>query len=362
MSFVLKIKNSIIMHLRAFFTFGGVILCGFVTGCSLNIDEIDTLHGNVPDFTANSVNLYSTEANGALLSVGWIADEYCVPEDKSTGSTDGLTDNNAVFLFDVSNNEVLISKNLDSKIYPASTTKILTALVLMEEVGSGRHSLDEKITIKETNGGITRIGAQLSGLQKGDVVTLNDLLNLLMVYSANDAGIAIAQCISGDVDSFVVRMNATAKRIGATHTAFKNPHGLHEAEHNTTAYDMYLIFRELTKEAYRPAILPVLKNHSYTLNYEDKNGNKNTKVYEATNMYFLTEEGIEGLPFQAIAPEKVVVYGGKTGSTTYAGDCLILMSECNDKLFFSAVFGASTKESMYRQMTKLLEAEQKYAE
>ncbi|MBE5960278.1 MAG: D-alanyl-D-alanine carboxypeptidase [Lachnospiraceae bacterium] len=237
--------------------------------------------------------------------------------------------------------EVLFANNVYDKIYPASTTKILTALVTLKY-----GNLADEVTFKEDNAGITTPGAKLCNYRAGDVVTIETLLGSLLVYSGNDAAVAIAEHISGSVEAFVDLMNEEAARLGATSTHFTNPHGLHDENHYTTAYDMYLIFRECIKyDKFRE----IVKMTSYRSEFKNANGEDRYYRFETTNLFLLgTRE----------TPEGVTVYGGKTGSTGSAGDCLIIYSEREDGTgFVTAVFKASSKEDLYDQMTYLLSLE-----
>lgn len=131
---------------------------------------------------------------------------------------------------------VLYAKNKDEKIFPASTTKIMTALLALEHV-----PLDK--TIKVSANALKTEGSAIY-LQVGEKISLEDLLYGLMLRSGNDAALAIAEGVSGDVEEFVALMNKRAAQLGAMHTQFVNPNGLHDENHYTTAYDMALISKE----------------------------------------------------------------------------------------------------------------------
>ena len=122
--------------------------------------------------------------------------------------------------------------------YPASLTKVMTALVALQNA-----SPDTVLTATDSVK-ITESGAQLCGLKAGDTMTLDQALHILLMYSANDAAMLIAENIGGSVDHFVEMMNEEAQRLGATNTSFANPHGLSDDNHYTSAYDLYLIFNE----------------------------------------------------------------------------------------------------------------------
>jgi D-alanyl-D-alanine carboxypeptidase len=240
-------------------------------------------------------------------------------------------------LFDVNNKEVIYSKNAHERLYPASITKIMTALVALQN-----GSLDQTLTATDTVK-INESGAQLCGLKSGDTMTLDQALHVLLMYSANDAAMLIAENIGGTVDNFIEMMNEEAARLGATNTHFTNPHGLTDAEHYTTAYDLYLIFNEAIKY---DTFNEIIHMSTYQTTYYDKNGNAKELSFKNTNGY------ING---NISAPENVTVIGGKTGTTAAAGHCLILLSrDVNGSPFISVILHSDTGDSLYAGMTDLL--------
>lgn len=241
-------------------------------------------------------------------------------------------------MFNDKTNEVIFANNVYEKIYPASVTKILTALMVLKYA-----DLSDQVTISADNAGITVFGAKLCNFKAGDVVSMETLLNCLLVYSGNDAAIAIAEHMSGSEEAFVAWMNEEAAKLGAVNTNFTNSHGLHNANHYTTAYDMYLIFKECLEY---DLFTSIIKTPSYTANYLDVNGNAKSATFETTNMFLLGTMN---------APDGITVFGGKTGSTSFAGDCLILYSEDSEGTgYITAVFKASSKTDLYTQHAYLL--------
>ena len=144
-------------------------------------------------------------------------------------------------LFDVTDSSVIYGKNIYDQMYPASITKVMTAIIAIEEGNlSDAVTANDDVVIHEA-------GASMAGIKPGDTFTLEQLLYGLMILSGNDAANAIADHIAGSTDAFVEKMNAKAKELGATHTHFVNANGLHSTDHYTTAYDLYLIFNEALK-------------------------------------------------------------------------------------------------------------------
>ena len=266
--------------------------------------------------------------------------ELCVDSrDKITMPGVKLESSYASGLFDLNNKEILYAENIYEQLPPASLTKIMTALVALKY-----GNLQDEIVVTE-NCKITESGAQLYGFKPGDVITLDQALNVLLIYSANDVGLIIAEHIAGDVDSFSAMMNEEAKALGATNTNFCNPHGLTQDEHYTTAYDLYLIFNEVIQyERFRE----IIQLTSYTSVYKDAQGNQKTIEIRNTNQYFMGN--VE-------APENITILGGKTGTTNAAGNCLILyIKDSAGNPYISVILRADKRENLYNDMNRLLEA------
>lgn len=233
--------------------------------------------------------------------------------------------------------EVVASYHCFKRLYPASITKVMTALLTLENC-----NLSDKITLKHDII-LTEDGAVISSLTKGDTVTVEEVLKTLLVKSANDCAVILAEHISGDVPTFVAMMNERARELGATHTHFVNANGLHDDDHYTTAYDLYLIFKEAVK---KDTFVDIVSMKDNTMVYENQYGQEIHEYMQSTNHFLLNEYPV---------PEGVIMYGGKTGTTSMANSCLIVMTENeNGERFFSVVLGAKTKEDLYHSMTDLL--------
>ncbi len=333
-------RGRVIVSLVMLFSF-------LLTGCTGQIPPVPVLLKASESFSVNIQDTYRNQVAGTDPVLSFPAAARCVPTAQDEAQAEWPV--NAAFLFNLTDGKVLFTQNCYDKVYPASTTKLLTAFCLLSYVKEQGIPLSETYVIQEDNCGITRVGAKLFGFQKGDVVSLELLLNALLVYSANDAAIAIMEYIAAHsgvaYEEAVDAMNTTAARIGATHTHFTNPHGLHESEHKTTAYDLYLIFMACMDYG---EFLPIVMQPSYLAQYTGADGGAKEKMLESTNQYFL------GL---YTPPNGVEVYGGKTGSTGVAGDCFVMLSESGGKRYLSAVFGASSYENLYQRMNVLLEME-----
>ncbi|MCI5622483.1 MULTISPECIES: D-alanyl-D-alanine carboxypeptidase family protein [Anaerostipes] len=237
-------------------------------------------------------------------------------------------------------NEVLVAQKVFDQAFPASTTKIMTALLTLENC-----DLNKIVTIKKDIK--FKDGAAVAlHLKAGDKITVEALLNALIVMSANDAAIALGEEIAGSEKAFVKMMNQRAKELGATNTHFANPNGLHLENHYTTAYDLYLIFKELTKHN---EYFDIAGKSSSYIEYTNKKNQLQTYDMAATNQYILGNYTL---------PHQVFMIGGKTGTTTQAGSCLIILTK-NKKgeEFISVILKGKDKSSLYHTMSKILSKE-----
>ena len=176
----------------------------------------------------------------------------------------------------VSPSPLKIPYNALERMNPASTTKVMTAIIALKY-----GNLDDMVTDTE-DAIITETGSSMAGVAPGDQITLKDLLYGLMIPSGNDAANAIAVHVGGSIDSFVSMMNEEAARIGATGTHFVNANGLTDPEHYTTAYDLYLMFREALKfDTFRT----IIGTHTYTSVFADGDGNEKTATWGVGNYY-----------------------------------------------------------------------------
>lgn len=283
----------------------------------------------------SSFNVTIGQENG--LATPFAAD-LCVTVDNMDSETVDMTKAEAALLFDLNDKEVLYSKNAHERLYPASLTKVMTALVALQN-----GSLDQVLTATDAVK-ITESGAQLCGLKTGDTMTLNQALHILLLYSANDVANLIAENIGGSVEQFVEMMNEEAKRLGATNTNFVNAHGLTDENHYTTPYDLYLIFNEAVKYE---TFSEIIQMTSYQTTYYSANGREKEVSYTTTNRFLKGD-------FQA--PANVNIVGGKTGTTNAAGHCLLLFSrDAQGAPYISVIMKAETNDDVYIQMADLLD-------
>ena len=309
---------------------GGILLALTVSlaGCSSSLQDAYVLEERIPSLAAGA------EVAGYYAEP--FAEDLCVVTDESAFD-EGLVTSEAAALFDEDGREVLYSKDAFERLYPASITKVMTALVALEY-----GNLSDQVTVTE-DAVITESGASLCGIEPGDVLTLEQLLYGLMLPSGNDAGAAIAVHIAGSIEAFADMMNAEADRIGAVDTHFVNPHGLHDPDHYTTAYDLYLIFHEAMKN---PVFREITGTTAYTASYRDRSGQTVSKTWKGGN-WFMTGE--------RETPAGITVIGGKTGTTQAAGYCLIMAEEAADGgEYVSVVLKSDSRPALYDNMENII--------
>ncbi len=298
-----------------------------LTGCFGGLKEAYVASERIPALEEETAATRFSDA---------FASDLCVVTDEASYDPDFVT-SQAAALFDMDDREVLYSKDVFERMYPASITKIMTALVAIKE-----GDLKSRVLVTD-DAVITEPGATLCGIEPGDTLTLEQLLYGLMLPSGNDAGAAIAVHIAGSIEAFSDMMNQEAVRLGATGTHFVNPHGLNDPDHYTTAYDLYLIFNEALKY---PVFRQIVGTTAYTANYHNKNSEPVSKTWKGSN-WFMTGE--------RETPDGLKVFGGKTGTTKAAGYCLIMASrDDSDKEYISVVLKADSRPHLYDNMTNII--------
>lgn len=286
--------------------------------------------------TADALGISSAALTGEK---DYFAGNLCVSEDIALGTD--MTNSQVAEgagVFNLATGEVTYAKNLYERLYPASTTKVLTAYIALKYC----EDLDVFVTVSE-NAANQASDSSVCDLRTGDIVKLRDLLYGLMLRSGNDAAIAIAEHISGSVEAFAELMNQEAAAIGATQSHFVNPHGLPDENHYTTVYDMYLIF---AKALENETFTDIISTKSYDVVYTGTDNAAVEKTWENTNQY---------LTGATETPEGFSIVGGKTGTTGDAGYCLVLCSyNPRGNPIISIVFKANGKSNLYLLMNEML--------
>ena len=265
------------------------------------------------------------------------ASDICVVTDDITSNYFSVENDSAAGLFDVKNNTVIYAKDANEMLYPASLTKVMTALVAIKNA-----NMDD-ILVATDAVKITESGATLIGLKSGDTMTLNQALHILLINSSNDVANLIAENVGGDIDTFVQMMNEEAIQLGATNTNFTNPHGLSDSNHYTTVYDMYLIFNEAIKY---DIFNEIIHMQTYETVYYDSRGREKEVDIMTTNLF---------LRGNYTAPNNMTVVGGKTGTTDMSGHCLmILAKDTSGNPYIGIILRASSRDLINKEMVEML--------
>lgn len=236
----------------------------------------------------------------------------------------------SAILIEASTGKVLYDKNSHEKLAPASMTKIMSMLIIIEHIESGALKWNDMITVSEN---ASSMGGSQILLETGEQMSVEDLFKGVAVGSGNDAVVALAEAVSGNVESFVELMNKKVKELGLTDTLFQNPHGLDQENHFSSAYDMAMIARELVKHE------KVLK---FTSIYEDY-------LRKGTDREFWLVNTNKLVRFNPI------VDGLKTGFTSGAGYCLTATALKNNMRLLATVMGEETTTDRTNEVTSLLD-------
>ena len=242
----------------------------------------------------------------------------------------------ASLIVELNTGKIIYEDNIYEKNYPASMTKILTAIIVLENC-----ELDDIANVSQS--AISNIPQDyvITPLYVGERISIKDLLYALLLKSANDAAYVLAEHVAGSVDNFSEMMNKKAIEIGCKNSHFVNPNGIHDDNHYTTAYDMFLIAKYAMQNE---KFAEIVSKYQYTLPVTNKYS-KNDRVMENTNFF--------------VCPNSKYydknVNGVKTGTTQQAGNCLIANITKNGFNVITIVLGAKTKESRFSETKKMIE-------
>ena len=293
----------------------------------------------ITKLNSNDVAKYETSAYASgVHEVELFTDTLCVESD-DTNVIDFKTNDtfHSILLFDLESKEALITEEIHERLYPASTTKLMT-LYLALKYGN----LEDIVTVS-SNAVKVPMDSSRAELCTGDQLSLESLLYALMLPSGNDSAVAIAEYISGNVESFVELMNEEANLLGATNTHFVNPHGYHNEDHYTTAYDLYLMLNACMEH---DVFLDIVTSSVYETRIVQKNGTYRNAKWIQSN-YYLNQ--------RTEKPSNIALLGGKTGTTSAAGACITLYVEDKDgHPYIAIMMGSDSKPQLYKNMTNLL--------
>ncbi|MBM7701654.1 D-alanyl-D-alanine carboxypeptidase family protein [Metabacillus iocasae] len=226
--------------------------------------------------------------------------------------------------------EILYDKNSNEQLPPASMTKIMTMILIMEALDTGKITMTEKVRTSEY---AASMGGSQIFLEPGEEMTVNEMLKGIAIGSGNDASVAMAEHIAGSEEAFVKMMNDKVQELGLKNTKFQNPTGLPTSNHYSTSYDMAMMAKELLK--YEDIT-------NYTGKYEDYLREKTDKKFWLVNTNRLVKfyDGVDGV---------------KTGYTSEAKYCLTATAKKGNMRVIAVVFGADTPKDRNSQITKMLD-------
>ena len=239
-------------------------------------------------------------------------------------------DAKAALLVDADTGQVLLDQNANQQLYPASITKCMTTLLVLKAIDQGKLSLNQTITASQSAIDMLTSDSSSVGTKVGEQLTVEQLLYCVMVASANEACYILAEAVSGSVDAFVAEMNAEAKRLGCKNTNYVNPCGLHDPDHYTSAWDIYLV----TKEAMKHSLFMTLAS---TTTYKIPATNMSEARTLHTTNFLLDNWRKTGYRYS-------YAKGIKTGHTSDAGYCLASYAEKGKRSLISVVLGAERIE------------------
>lgn len=294
------------------------------------INASDTNTTNQDATNQNTTNLYvanqdTANPNFATQVTTTQNTENQLSETNNSSTTAALTiHSEAAILIDAKTGKVLYGKNEEEQKYPASTTKILTAIIALE-----RLNLTDKITASYEAVMSIPAGYSNAAIQPGETLTFQELLDMFLIHSANEVGYILAEHISGSVEEFANLMNQKALEIGCTNTHFTNPSGIQDENHYSTAHDMALIAKYcMQNEEFRKVVAKPSCTIAATDKYEERYFvNTNDLLRESSKYYYPYAIGI------------------KTGYTSQAKNCLIAASSKDGLELITVVLGAQSLEN-----------------
>jgi D-alanyl-D-alanine carboxypeptidase (penicillin-binding protein 5/6) len=273
--------------------------------------------------TALPVSAAASEDTYNETTVFKIMDKTDVMKLKAKGS----------ILMDFASGKVLLENNSHERLPLASVTKVMSMLLIMEAIDSGRIALDTKVTI--SNHSYSMGGSQV-WLEPGEIFTVEELLKAVAIHSANDATVALAEAVAGSEELFVSMMNEKAKELGMNDTFFLDCSGLTDDGHYSSAYDVALMSRELMLK--HPKILEYTS--TWHASFRDNTPGKKPVSLDNTNKLIHYYQGMVGL---------------KTGSTNKAGYCLSASAIRNNQQLISVVLGEPDSNTRFAETRKLLD-------
>lgn len=277
--------------------------------------------------------IFNTTFTTSILAVDNVSSNASVGKDASTNSSTNMVSSTnssipttyspACILMEQDSGKILYSKNANTRMYPASTTKIMTAILTLENC-----KLDDVATASHNAIYSIPYGYSVATIQEGEELTIEQLLNVLLIPSANDAAVVLAEHIAGSVEAFSEMMNSKAVELGCKGTHFINPNGVHNENHYTTAYDLALMGQYAMKFT---SFRSIVQKTSYKL--------PSTAKYDKEDRLFNTTNDLIKKNYSSSPTNYYYEYatGAKTGYTDPAQNCIVATATKNDVSLIAVV-------------------------
>ena len=259
---------------------------------------------------------------------------FCILPIKNINAIDNdLTPNGqGAILIETNSRQILYEKNAEKKLFPASTTKIMTMILMFEAINDQKISFDDQIT---TSKYAASMGGSQVYLEVGEKMSLKDMFKSIAIASANDASVAVGEYIGGSIEKFVAMMNEKAKELGLKNTNFKNATGLHDPDHYTCAYDLAMMAAYLIEIGGNDLLEVTSLYDSYI-----REDSKQSFWLVNTNKLLKQYDGVDGL---------------KTGYTKEAGYCLVTTAKRDDQRIIGVLMNEAAPKTRNEEMCTMLD-------
>lgn len=273
-----------------------------------------------------------------LLSFFWSTSVFATDISSDVNINKVTTNSSACLLMDAKSGKILYAKNANQKMYPASTTKLMTAILALENC-----KLTDVATVSHNAIFSIPAGYSHASLKEGEELTIEQLLNVLLIPSANDAAVVLAEHISGSVEGFSKLMNQKAKDLGCTNTNFVNPNGIHNKNHYSSAHDLALIGKYAMKFS---DIMRIAMVKQYTLPTTNKY-HKTDRIFNTTNV-LINNESMNPYYYPYTT-------GLKTGYTGSSGYCIVSTAKKDDMELIAVILDSNSVSSRYQDCKSLFD-------
>lgn len=324
-----KIQKTLILVgiLLASFLLGGLILVLLSRGNSLK--------EAVP--YDRSRRIFGTSANEDMLTAKGLADALCVGSGDTSLSGVEPKEGELAGLFDIKEKKIPFSKGIYEQVSPGEITQLMTALVAYEKL-----DMEQTVTIEQEDV-VSRRSMTSCGLSAGNVISARQLLNAVLVYSADDACLALARSCAQSQEAFVQLMNEKARELGMTNTSFANATGTSDENQYTTIYDIYLLLNAVLQKS---DLINGMGVTGYTMNYSKANKDTKQQRLDSNNLYVTGRVSV---------PKGVTVLGGKMVTSDSENYTVLLVQNPYGDPFAAIILQASTQTDMYERMAQMLE-------